>query len=164
MDCVLICAILTKISYKQKLILMPKKLLFLSLLFCSISIPKGFAQLSISAYTNHADTKLGIGYQFNEKLWSEFRVYMGTNISKVTPEITLNYNFVRRENYDTYIGIGGVLNHIKGVVLPVGVGIKPFKSLKNFALHIEFTPLYELDYGDLYLRGFVGIRYKFKKA
>ncbi len=131
--------------------------------FClSIISFKGYSQLSTSFYLNESNSKVAIGYEFNDKLWTDLRIYSGTNIENFTPEIVLNYNFVRKENYNTYIGGGIILNNINGVVIPLGIAVKPFESLKNLSFNIEFNPIYEIDFSDLFIRGFIGIRYKLK--
>lgn len=122
----------------------------------------GYSQISTSFYRNAKNSKIAIGYQFNDKLWSDVRVYSGTNIENFTPEIVLNYNFMRKENYETYIGAGFSINNINGIIIPIGIGIKPFEALKNLSFNIELNPTYELDLHDLLFRGFVGIRYVLK--
>jgi hypothetical protein len=136
-----------------------KLILFLSFV---VIYSKGYSQITTSFYTNEANSKIAIGYQFNEKLWSDLRVYSGTNIDNFTPEIVVNYNYLRKENYETYFGAGVILNSINGVVIPIGIAIKPFENLKNLSLNIEFNPLYEIDLNDLFIRGFIGIRYKLR--
>jgi hypothetical protein len=111
---------------------------------------------------NESNSKLAIGYEFNDKLWTDLRIYSGTNTENFTPEIVLNYNFVRKENYDTYFGGGVIINNINGLVIPIGVAVKPFENLKNLSFNIEFNPLYEMNFNDLFIRGFIGMRYKLK--
>lgn len=53
-----------------------------------------------------------------------------------------------------------ILNNINGIVVPLGIGIKPFENMKNLSLNIELNPLYEIDLNDLFIRGFIGLRYK----
>ena len=142
---------------------MNSKKLKLTIFLClSIIYFKGYSQISTSFYMNESNSKVAIGYEFNDKLWTDLRIYSGTNIGNLTPEIVLNYNFVRKENYDTYIGGGVILNNINGLVIPIGIAVKPFENFKNLSFNIEFNPLYEIDLNDLYIRGFIGIRYKLK--
>ena len=119
-------------------------------------------QISASFQTNSNLSKIGLGYNFNDKLWGELRVYSGTSIEEITPEIVLNYNFVQREYFETYFGGGVVLNYFNGIVSQVGVQIKPFENVKNFSFLIEAQPHYNWDYEDFYFNAFGGIRYKFK--
>lgn len=119
------------------------------------------AQLTASFYQNNINSKFAVGYEFSEKLWADVRIYSGTSIDDITPEFVLNYNFIRKENYFSYVGGGVILNNINGIVLPLGIGIKPFENLKNFSINIEFNPIYEFDLNDLFLTGFIGIRYRF---
>jgi len=134
-----------------------KLIIILSLV---ITYSSGYSQVSTSFYVNESNSKIAIGYQFNDKLWSDLRIYSGTTIDNFTPEIVLNYNFLRKENYETYFGAGAILNNINGIVIPIG--IKPFENLKNLSINIEFNPLYEIDLDDVFIRGFIGIRYKLK--
>jgi len=136
-----------------------KLIIILSLV---ITYSSGYSQVSTSFYVNESNSKIAIGYQFNDKLWSDLRIYSGTTIDNFTPEIVLNYNFLRKENYETYFGAGAILNNINGIVIPIGIGIKPFENLKNLSINIEFNPLYEIDLDDVFIRGFIGIRYKLK--
>ncbi|MDR6302135.1 hypothetical protein [Mesonia maritima] len=119
------------------------------------------AQLSASFYGNDADSKIGIGYDFNEKLWGEIRVYSGPSITNTTAEAVLNYNFIRKEKYQTYVGIGAIANNLNGIIAPIGLRFSPIESLSNFLIHIELQPAYIFDYDDAFLTGFFGIRYKF---
>ncbi|MFN3640952.1 MAG: hypothetical protein ACK4UK_08535 [Flavobacterium sp.] len=136
-----------------------KNLKLLITLILGFVVTMSYSQTTTSFYLNESNSKLAIGYEFNEKLWTDFRIYSGTNISNFTPEIVLNYNFLRKENYYTYVGGGIILNNINGIVVPFGVGIKPFENMKNLSINIEFNPLYEIDLDDLFIRGFIGLRY-----
>ena len=133
---------------------------FITLFSILILSTKTYSQISASFYTNSSNSKFAVGYNFNEKLWTDLRIYSGTNIDNITPELVLNYNFINKNNYDLYAGAGMIFNNINGFVLPVGVAVKPFDNFKNLSFNIEFTPLYEMDDRDLYIRGFLGIRYK----
>ena len=119
------------------------------------------AQFSAAFYQNNVSSKIAIGYEFNDKLWSEFRFYSGTNIEDFTPEIVLNYNFIRQDYYNTYLGLGFVLNQINGLVVPIGVGVKPFENLKNLSFNIEFTPQVLTELDGILFSGFVGVRFVF---
>jgi len=137
-----------------------KKLIFTLIL--GITFFNSYSQISASFYQNESNSKIAIGYEFNDKLWTDFRLYSGTNIENITPEIVLNYNFLKKKKYETYIGAGIILNNINGIIIPIGIGIKPFENLKNLSLNIELNPLYEIDFGDVFIRGFIGIRYVLK--
>ncbi|MDO5616394.1 MAG: hypothetical protein Q4G16_09400 [Cruoricaptor ignavus] len=121
------------------------------------------AQLSTAFYGNANNVKFGIGYQFSDKIWAEARVYSDTKIDNIVPEFTANYNFVRANNYDAYVGAGVLVsNSTNGFILPVGVAIKPLENLKNLSLNIEMNPIYEWDLSEFYIRGFFGVRYILK--
>lgn len=135
------------------------RIIFILLFIFSINEAK--AQWSVSYFGNANVSKVGIAYDFNESLWTEVRLYSGTSFENTTAEAVLNYNFVSREKYQTYVGGGVVANNLKGLVMPIGVRFTPFESLDNFSLHIELEPMYEVVYENIFLNGFGGIRYKF---
>ncbi|WP_397446459.1 hypothetical protein [Polaribacter sp. R77954] len=140
---------------------MKKRNLILILIFTFFYFAN-YAQTSVSFYQNDTNSKIGIGYEFHERLWADLRVYSGTNIENFTPELVLNYNLVKKERYETYIGAGLSLNNISGIIIPVGVAIKPLDKIKNLTLNIELNPTYEMDLDDLLIRGFIGVRYVLK--
>ena len=96
------------------------------------------SQISTSFQTNANISKIGLGYNFNEKLWGELRIYSGTSIEEITPELVLNYNFVQKEIYETYFGGGVVLNYFNGILTQAGVHIKPFNDFRNFSFTMRF--------------------------
>lgn len=117
------------------------------------------SQITASFYTNSNSSKFAVGYNINERFWTDFRVYSGTDIDNITPELVINHNIVKKSSYDVYFGAGAILNDINAFVIPIGIGIKPLESLKNLSLNIEFNPIYEIDLDDVFIRGFVGVRY-----
>lgn len=133
----------------------------LFILFLLFSFSESKAQVSASYFGNVSNSKVGIGYDFNEKLWTEVRLYSGTTLRNLTVEAVLNYNFLRRDKYRTYVGAGIVVNYLNGLVVPLGVQFSPFENLNNFSFHIEFQPMYEVDYQNIFIEGFWGLRYKF---
>lgn len=135
------------------------KLTFVLLMVFSFNEAR--SQVSVSYYGNANNTKIGLAYDFNESLWTELRLYSGTSIENITAEAVLNYNFLQGEKYMGYFGGGIVVNNLNGVVLPIGTRFTPFENLDNFSLHIELQPMYEMDYADIFINGFGGIRYKF---
>ena len=125
--------------------------------FCS----KGFSQISISYY-NSSLSKIGLAYNFSEKLWSELRLYSNTSIDDITPELAFCYNFVHKDKHNIYAGLGGNVNFFTGLVLPVGVQFMPFENFEGFSLHIELQPMFDFE-TDIILQSSWGLRYKFKK-
>lgn len=117
------------------------------------------SQITASFYTNSNSSKFAAGYNINERFWTDLRVYSGTDIDNITPELVINHNIVKKSSYDVYFGAGAILNDINAFVIPIGIGIKPLDSLKNLSLNIEFNPIYEIDLDDVFIRGFVGVRY-----
>lgn len=133
---------------------------FLFLIFCTLTPTETYSQITASFYTNSSDSKFAIGYNINERFWTDLRIYSDTSVDNITPEIVINHNIVTKTSYDVYFGAGAILNNINGVVIPVGIGIKPFENLKDLSFNIEFNPIYEFDLDNLFVRGFLGIRYK----
>lgn len=131
-------------------------------LFILTSLPNdGFAQLSVSYYSSSL-SKLGAGYNFSEKIWSELRLYSNASMENLTPELVVCYNVVHREKHNIYAGIGGVANLFNGIVVPMGVQFTPFEKFDSFSLHIELQPV--LDFGNtLIIQSAWGLRYRFVK-
>lgn len=135
------------------------KILVLFGLFALISV-KGFSQVSISYYTSSL-SKIGLGYDFNEKIWSEFRLYSNTNVDDITPELVVCYNIVNKENHNIYLGLGGNVNYFTGLVLPAGVQFIPIENFDRFSLQIELQPALDIESSDLILQSSWGLRYRF---
>jgi len=122
---------------------------------------KGFSQLSISYYSSSL-SKIGLAYNFGERLWSELRLYTNTTINDITPELVVCYNIVKKDNHNIYLGFGGNVNYFTGFVLPIGVQFTPFEKFNKFSLHIELEPTLDIE-DDLIIQGSWGLRYKFVK-
>ncbi len=133
----------------------------LLLIIITLFAIKGFAQVSISFY-NSSLSKIGVAYNFNDKIWTELRVYSNTVFEDITPELVVCYNVINKEKYNMYAGIGGVVNYYNGIVLPVGVQFSPFEKLANFSLHIECQPTFDFE-SDFLLQSSWGLRYMFNK-
>lgn len=120
-----------------------------------------FSQLSVSYYSSSL-SKIGVGYNFGDKFWSELRLYSNTTIYDITPELVACYNIVKKENHNVYLGLGGNINHFTGFVLPVGVQFAPLEKFDRFSLHIELQPTLDIN-DDLILQSSWGLRYTFGK-
>jgi hypothetical protein len=122
----------------------------------------GFSQLSISYYSSSL-SKIGLGYDFNERIWSELRLYSNTTIDDITPEIVFCYNIVNTGNHNIYLGLGGNVNYFTGFVLPVGVQFYPIENFDRFSLQIEIQPTLDIGSSDAFVQSSWGLRYKFGK-
>lgn len=120
---------------------------------------KGFSQLSISYYSSSL-SKIGIGYNPDDKLWGELRLYGNTSFDNITPELVVCYNIAEKERHNVYVGLGVVVNHFNGLVLPVGVQFTPIEQFDKFSLHIEIEPVLDFDH-DLIIQSSWGFRYRF---
>jgi hypothetical protein len=136
------------------------KILFLFIFLCLFGL-KGFSQLSISYYSSTL-SKIGLGYNFNERFWSELRLYSNTSVGDITPELVFFYNIVKKERHNIYLGFGGNVNYFTGFVLPVGVQFTPLENFDRFSMHIELQPTLDIS-SDLVIQSAWGFRYKFGK-
>lgn len=130
-----------------------------TLLILLLLTSKSYSQISVSYY-NSSLSKIGLGYNFSEKVWGELRLYSNTAIYDVTPEFVVCYNIVQKENHNIYVGLGGVINYFTGFVVPVGVQFIPFEKSKKLSFHIEFQPTLDF-YNDMVFQSAWGLRYRF---
>lgn len=131
------------------------------MLICMIALfsKSGFSQMSVSYYSSSL-SKIGVGYDFSEKIWGELRLYSNTTIDDMTPELVFSYNFINKEKHKTYIGVGGNFNYFTGLVLPIGLRFTPCEKLARFSFHIELQPTLDFE-SDLIFQSSWGLRYKF---
>lgn len=132
---------------------MTKKIKLLIIAVIALISFSSHAQLSASFYDGNPASKIGVGYDFNETIWSEIRMYTGSSITNFTFEGVVNFNVKQTEDYTFYIGVGGVVNNLMGIVAPVGLQISPFKNFREFAFQIEAMPMYEFDASDIFFFG-----------
>ncbi len=124
-------------------------------------LTKADGQVTASFYFNANNSKFAVGYEFTDRFWADLRIYSGSLMEDITPELVLAYNFLQKDKYETYAGLGLSIQHFEGVVIPIGLAVKPFESLENLSFNIEFTPLIG-DHGML-LRSYLGVRYEIGK-
>jgi hypothetical protein len=144
----------------------------LLLLFATNSL---FAQFSAHiSYSEATKTGIGIGYDFNRKFWSDLTLsrwiaenevgYDRYKINNIGADISVKYNFISKNYYDIYLGIGALFNIESDpeafFTIPVGLRIRPFEKLNNITFQIEFQPAMRTDLDD-YLFGKLGIHYRF---
>jgi hypothetical protein len=121
-----------------------------------------FGQLSAS-YQYSSLNKIGLGYNFSNKVWTELRIYSNTFLNDFTPEIALFYNVSMKARHEIYVGIGGTINYFNGVVVPIGLQFRPIDNFKRFSIQIEFEPIIDFDRQDIIFQSSAGIRYTFGK-
>jgi hypothetical protein len=122
----------------------------------------GISQISTSYYYS-SHSKIGVAYNFSNRLWSELRLYNADEFSDISSELILNCNVIRKERHNIYTGIGGVVNlDYGGLVIPIGTQFYPVKDFKNFSIHIEFLPAFIVG-EEIQLNSALGIRYLFEK-
>lgn len=118
------------------------RVLSITALFCLIST-KGFSQLSVSYYSSSL-SKIGLACDFNNRLWTELRLYSNTDITDITPELVFCFNLVTKEQHNIYLGAGANINYFSGFVMPLGVRFTPFEKHDQFSLHIELEPTLDI--------------------
>ena len=142
---------------------MKKRLLLFGLIIGLLSLSNfGFGQLSMS-YQYSSLNKIGLGFNFSQRIWTELRIYSNTNLDNFTPELALLFNVSKKERHEIYFGIGGVANYFNGLIVPMGLQFRPLENFKRFSLQIEFTPMINLDREDIIFQSSAGIRYTFGK-
>lgn len=101
---------------------------------------------------------VGVNYTFSERFMPELRIGTDQYFDNITLEPTISYQYVQREEYQFYAGLGVLLSEYNtGIVIPAGLLLYPFTN-KKFGFHIEATPII-LD--NSIFRGSWGIRYRF---
>lgn len=141
---------------------MKKFLLIFVFIIALLSVNKGFGQLSVS-YQYSSLNKIGCGYNFSPKIWTELRIYSNTNLNSFTPELVFLLNIKKKEQHEIYIGIGGVANVFEGLVFPMGLQFRPIENFKRLSLQIEFEPILDISGDDIIFQSSAGIRYTFGK-
>ena len=117
------------------------------------------SQISVSYYSSSL-SKIGLSYNFSGKVWSELRLYSNTVADDLTPELVLCYNFINKDKYNIYAGVGAVTNYYNGLIVPIGIQFTPFEKVSNFSLHIELQPTFDSEHSTI-IQSSWGIRYKF---
>ena len=141
---------------------MKKFLLIFVFIIALLSVNKGFGQLSVS-YQYSSLNKIGLGYSFSPKIWTELRIYSNTNLRSFTPELVFLLNIKKKEQHEIYIGIGGVADVFEGLVFPIGLQFRPIENFKRLSLQIEFEPILDISGDDIIFQSSAGIRYTFGK-
>lgn len=142
---------------------MKKRLLIFGFIIGLLSLSNyGYGQLSLS-YQYSSLNKIGLGYNFSQRIWTELRIYSNTNLDNLTPELALLFNVSKKERHEIYFGIGGVANYFDGLIVPMGLQFRPFENFKRFSLQIEFSPIIDFDRSDIIFQSSAGIRYTFGK-
>ena len=137
----------------RKIVLMISLLILLS--------NHGFSQLS-ATFNYSSLSKIGLGYQFSTKIFTEFRMISNTKMDDIGPELIIGYNAINRDRHNVYIGFGATINYLSGLVLPIGLEFYPIESFDNFSLKIEFEPTYTVfDTEELLFMSSAGIKYRF---
>lgn len=128
--------------------------------FFFFAVPSfSFAQFGINFHQSNLPF-VGLNYQIKNKLRPELRIGTDNYFEETSLEGVVIYDFVQKDDYEAYAGIGGRVNILEGLVIPMGVNVYPL-STKQFGFHIELTPII----GETsILRGSWGMRYQFNRG
>ncbi|MHA6250085.1 hypothetical protein ACXYMU_19285 [Pontibacter sp. CAU 1760] len=99
----------------------------------------------------------GLNYEINNRFLPELRIGTDNYFRNTSLELTVNYIFKRNETVNVYTGLGGRVQFLEGIVIPLGLNIYPFEE-KKFGFQIELAGILA---GSSLLRGSWGIRYRF---
>lgn len=141
-----------------------KELIKISLILAALMLINKacFSQLHVSVETL-SQNKVGLGYSFSDRLWTELRVYEALQFADFTPEMVLCVNLVKKEYHAVYLGVGGVINYYTGITFPVGTQIFPFEKNKNLSLNIELQTVLGVGSGGVAFQTQFGLKYCFGK-
>ncbi len=144
--------------------------IFVLVMLTSFLSSNAFSQIGVSYYSSYS--KLGVSYDFSNKVWGEFRLNSNGELSNLSPELVICKNFIRSENYSIYVGVGGVFNRVIGynlngygyatsaIVTPIGIQFSPLEKLDKLSLHLELLPTIG-EYWQTFAFTSWGLRYKF---
>ena len=126
-------------------------------LFMAISV-SAYSQIGITGYTANA---VGINYKFLSRLSVDFKM-ITQNFDETKSHLSLNYSYVKADNYNFYVGAGLSDRAINGdlvssIIIPIGFEVAPFESAKKLSFIVEITP----NTFDLSINKFLGVRYSF---
>jgi hypothetical protein len=108
-------------------------------------------------------SKVSVGYNFNERLWGDLRLFGGADLYRLYVEPVLLYNILSESKYSVYSGGGLSIGPLKMAIVPVGVQIKPLPSNENIRLHFELQPTLNFGGADVDLYYYIGLRYMFSQ-
>lgn len=134
---------------------MKSLLAFLFIAFPSIA----FSQLGVNFHQSNLPF-IGVNYEIKNKWRPELRIGTDNYFEATTLEAVVTYDLAEREEYEIYVGLGGRINQLEGLVVPIGVNVYPLTT-KQFGFHVELAPLIG---SETVLRGSWGIRYRFNRG
>lgn len=129
-----------------------------AIIFFFLFSTPAFAQFGVSFNQSNLPF-IGLNYEINNRLFPELRIGTDNYFGETSLEVTVNYIFKRSETVNVYAGLGGRVQILDGLVVPLGLHIYPFEE-KNFGFQMEVAGI--LGSSGL-LRGSWGIRYRFKE-
>ena len=117
-----------------------------------------FSQAGINFHQSNLPF-VGLNYEINQKIRPEVRVGIDNFLEETSLEGVVTYDFVEKDEFEFYAGLGGRVNQFDAIVIPLGLNIFPLNT-KSFGFHIEVAPI--LGEASI-LRGSWGIRYQFNR-
>jgi hypothetical protein len=138
----------------------PKLQKFAILLVFTLISYSGFSQFHAS-FEFSSTNKVGFGYRFSERFWTELSFYESFETDDISPELVFYVNMDKAEKYDIYLGFGGAINFYSGFTMPVVTQFRPFDKLNQLAFNIELHPVLDYSDGRISVLPSCGVRYCF---
>ncbi|HEX8325936.1 MAG TPA: hypothetical protein VF629_00240 [Hymenobacter sp.] len=135
-----------------------KKSYYSALLVCATATTAQ-AQLNVAYHQSNLPF-VAASYDFG-RFHPDFRLSTDAFTAGLSPELTLNYKLLNKDDYYVYAGVGGRTNNLAGGVLPVGVVAFPFAK-KRLGFHTELAVI-GIGNGTV-LRGSWGIKFRFGRT
>lgn len=154
--------------------------IFSIVLLITVCLPV-YSQIATTLYSSRSFTKIAVGYEFSDKTWCDLRAYSGFFIENFTFEPVIAYNFVSKDAYDVYSGVGCIINlknfvsnhsynifssyvvdFSTGPIIPIGVRLRPFEKSKNLQIIMEAQPTYIIESNKFAFLCSIGLRYVFR--
>jgi hypothetical protein len=109
----------------------------------------------------NAGNKIGISYSISRIFTADAYFYSSEDYVSFSPEVNIRINFLNRDRYKLYAGVGMFIGLQASLVFPVGIEIKPFNSYPKLSFKFNMNPVIGLDVNSSYFTPGLGICYSF---
>lgn len=97
-----------------------------------------YSQIGISYHQSYLSFA-GVSYQLGERFNPEFRVGANTLLYNISPELVVNYQFIKKTEYQVYAGLGEDYKLMKALSFQSVLTFTPLKtsdlaSIRNWLL------------------------------
>jgi hypothetical protein len=80
-----------------------------TIFFCLFSTSIVFAQFGVSAHQSNLSF-IGFNYEFKDRFLPELRAGIDTQLDNMSLEAVITYQFLKKEDFEVYAGLGGRVN------------------------------------------------------